>query len=175
MLWEKWGLNGDLTLTDHDMRYWINMNTEMKFFGSDIYYFIFWLCQSKLLHFFTKIIWITPWLLLYQDYFQTTLSFVNQTITIFRLLYTEYGDYFHALLLSFIDYSETTPIISFWKQVPFLNYPQTAPLLRFIPYYSYFQVNKTTQSQNIKATPTLLINFKHSKAILSDNSHCQIT
>lgn len=81
----------------------------------------------------------------------------------------------HAQLLSFIDYSETTPIISFWKQLPFLNYPQTTPLLRFIPYYSYFQVNKTTQSQNIKATPTLLINFKHSKAILSDNSHCQIT
>ena len=77
---------------------------------------------------------------------------------------TEYGDYIHAQLLSFIDYSETTPIISFWKQVPFLNYPQTAPLLRFIPYYSYFQVNKTTQSQNTKATPTLLIIFKHSKA-----------
>ena len=88
---------------------------------------------------------------------------------------TEYGNYFHALLLSFIDYSETTPIISFWKQVPFLNYPQTAPLLRLIPYYSYFQVNKTTQSHNTKATPTLLINFKHSNAILSDNSHCQIT
>ena len=123
---------------------------------------MFWLCKSRLLQFFTKIILITPRLLLYQDYFQTTLSFVNQTII-------------HAQLLSFIDYSETTPIISFWKQVPFLNYPQTAPLLRFIPYYSYFQVNKTTQSQNIKATPTLLINFKHSKAILSDNSHCQIT
>ena len=141
---------------------------------------MFWLCKSRLLQFFTKIILITPRLLLYQDYFQITLSFVNQTITIFRLLYTDYhriwsGDYIHAQLLSFIDYSETTPIISFWKQVPFLNYPQTAPLLRFIPYYSYFQVNKTTQSQNIKATPTLLINFKHSKAILSDNSHCKIT
>ena len=93
---------------------------------------MFWLCKLRLLQFFTKIILITPRLLLYQEYFQTTLSFVNQT-------------------------------------------PQTASLLRFIPYYSYFQVNKTTQSQNIKATPTLLINFKHSKAILSDNSHCQIT
>ena len=132
MLWEKWGLNGDLTLTDHYMRYWININTKMKYFWSDIYYFMFWLCKLRLLQFFTKIILITPRLLLYQEYFQTTLSFVNQT-------------------------------------------PQTASLLRFIPYYSYFQVNKTTQSQNIKATPTLLINFKHSKAILSDNSHCQIT
>ena len=110
----------------------------------------------------------------HKDYSTTTTrllqfsDYSTQTIT-------EYGDYIHAQLLSFIDYSETTPIISFWKQVPFLNYHQTAPLLRFIPYYSYFQVNKTTQSQNIKATPTLLINFKHSKAILSDNSHCQIT
>ena len=90
MLWEKWGLNGDLTLTDHYMRYWININTKMKYFWSDIYYFMFWLCKLRLLQFFTKIILITPRLLLYQDYFQTTLSFVNQTITIFRLLYTDY-------------------------------------------------------------------------------------
>ena len=106
---------------------------------------MFWLCESRLLQFFTKIILIAPRLLLYQDYFQATLSFVNQTITIFRLLYTDY----HRIT-------------------------QTAPFLRLIPYYSYFQVNKTTQSQKTKATPTLLINFKHSNAILSDNSHCQI-
>ena len=49
-----------------------------------------WLCKSRLLQFFTNIILIAPQLLLYQDYFQATLSFVNQTITIFRLLYTDY-------------------------------------------------------------------------------------
>ena len=68
----------------------MNINTKMKYFWSNIYYFMFWLCESRLLQFFTNIILIAQRLLLYQDYFQATLSFVNQTITIFRLLYTDY-------------------------------------------------------------------------------------
>ncbi len=30
MLWEKWGFQGDPTINDYDMRYWINFNTNMK-------------------------------------------------------------------------------------------------------------------------------------------------
>ena len=145
MLWEKWGLHGDLSITDHDIRYWMNISTKMKYFDQ-IFIISSFIKTTPILH------------IEYFDYSTTTLrlcSDYSHTKITSRLLFplsirllqfsdystqtiTEYGNYYHALLLSFIDYSETTPIISFWKQVPFLNYPQTAPLLRLIPYYSYF-------------------------------------
>ena len=30
MLWEKWGLQGNLIINAYDMRYWINLDTNMK-------------------------------------------------------------------------------------------------------------------------------------------------
>ena len=147
MLWEKWGLHGDLSITDHDIRYWMNISTKMKYFDQ-IFIISSFIKTTPILH------------IEYFDYSTTTLrlcSDYSHTKITSRLLFP-----LSIRLFQLSDYStQTRHIHRIWRLLPcstttilWLNYPQTVPLLRLIQYCQAQVRIPKVQSPKVKTKRT---------------------